>query len=56
MELLTGTFMKIYTGIYGGSGGWGGAQRKFSIVDHLLHKFQPSLNTVFIFQNYQEND
>ena len=24
MELLTGTFMKIYTGIYGGSGGVGG--------------------------------
>ena len=36
MELLTGTFMKIYTGIYGGSGGvGGGAQRKFSIVNHL---------------------
>ena len=41
MELLTGTFMKIYTGIYGGSGGVGG---EHSASFQLLIIFNTNFN------------
>ena len=42
MELLTGTFMKIYTGIYGGSGGVGGGEHSASF--QLLIIFNTNFN------------